>query len=116
MPMKTMTNRFFCGDGRERLAMTDTKELLQRIAALRMRLHTDAEPTASSRTPDPLHAIESKVHSGAVHNGLIESSLRSADRSVAAAPSPATLRLTGRGARLLRKGHELLQALRKIAD
>ncbi len=90
--------------------MTDTKELLQRIAALRVRLGANGEPTP----PEPLQAVEEKVQRGAVHNALIESSLRSAGGSDPA--TPATLRLTSRGARLLRKGRELLQALRKIAD
>lgn len=85
--------------------MSDTQELLQRIAALRSRLSTDAEPTA----------IEDKVQRGTVHNALIESTLRSADAGEAV-HVPTTLRLTGRGARLLRKGRDLLQALRIIAD
>ena len=94
-------------------AMTDTKELLQRITALRSRLNANTEPTASS-PHDSLRAVEERVQRGAAHNTLIESSLRSADSNGQATPT--TLRLTGRGARLLRQGRELLQALRKIAD
>jgi HD-GYP domain-containing protein (c-di-GMP phosphodiesterase class II) len=96
--------------------MTDTKELLQKIAALRMRLNTSAEPSASTGAADPLAAIEDKLQRGAAHNTLIESSLHAAGSSEPAPTMPATLRLTGRGARLLRKGRELLQALRRIAD
>jgi HD-GYP domain-containing protein (c-di-GMP phosphodiesterase class II) len=96
--------------------MTDTKELLQRIAALRMRLNTSAEPSASTGAVDPLAAIEDKLLRGAAHNTLIDSSLHSPGSSESAATMSATLRLTGRGARLLRKGRELLQALRRIAD
>jgi HD-GYP domain-containing protein (c-di-GMP phosphodiesterase class II) len=95
-------------------AMIDTKELLQKIAALRTRLHTESAPSTSAA--DPLRAIEDKVQRGAVDNALIESSLRSADSSESASALPASVRLTGRGARLLRKGRELLQELRKIAD
>lgn len=95
--------------------MTDTKELLQRIAALRTRLNSGAEPApAVSAAADPLHAVAEKVQRGAMHNTLIESSLRSAEATEPAiAP---TLRLTARGARLLRQGRDALQALRKIAD
>ena len=96
--------------------MTDTKELLQKIAALRTRLNTNAEPTASSGTRDPLRSIEDKVQRGAQYNTLIENSLRSAEPKDSTSTVPTSLRLTGRGARLLRKGQELLQALRKIAD
>jgi HD-GYP domain-containing protein (c-di-GMP phosphodiesterase class II) len=96
--------------------MTDTKELLQKIASLRMRLNTNAEPTASTGTRDPLRSIEDKVQRGAQYNTLIENSLRSAEPKEPAATVPTSLRLTGRGSRLLRKGQELLQALRKIAD
>lgn len=86
--------------------MTDTKQLLQRIAALRTRLSESA-----GSNPD---ALADKVERGGEHNALLEGSLRSADP--APATVPATLRLTGRGARLLHKGRELLQALRKVAD
>src|SRR6516225_6865585 len=96
--------------------MTDTKELLQKIAALRMRLNTSAEPSASTGAADPLAAIEDKLQRGAAHNTLIESSLHAAGSSEPAPTMPATLRLTGRGARLLRKGRELLQGLRRIAE
>jgi HD-GYP domain-containing protein (c-di-GMP phosphodiesterase class II) len=94
--------------------MTDTKELLQRIAALRMRLNIGAEPAPAASAQDPLHAVAEKVQRGAVHNTLIESSLRSAEATEPAlAP---TLRMTARGARLLRQGRDALQSLRKIAD
>jgi HD-GYP domain-containing protein (c-di-GMP phosphodiesterase class II) len=108
--MITGNESFHRAEGTEIVAMTDTKELLQKIAALRMRLNTNAEPTG---VWDPLRAIEDKVQRGTVHNALIESSLRSAEP---APTMPAALRLTGRGARLLRKGRELLQALRTIAE
>ncbi len=90
--------------------MTDTKELLQRISALRMRLNQGAEAAA----PIAMRSLEEKVKRGAEQHSLIEGTLRSAEPSAPAAP--ALLRLTGRGARVLRKGRDLLLALRKIAD
>lgn len=91
--------------------MTDTKLLLQKIAALRSRL--DAEATA---TGDPAGAIEEKVRRGAVHNALIEHSLRVAEMADPKSPTSPVLRLTARGARVLRKGRDLLHALRALAD
>lgn len=98
--------------------MIDTKIILQKIGALRLRLNTSAEPAATAaaptRAPDPLRAVAEKIQRGAQHHALIESSLKSAEPSAPAIP--VSLRLTGRGARLLRKGQEMLQALRKTAD
>jgi HD-GYP domain-containing protein (c-di-GMP phosphodiesterase class II) len=85
--------------------MTDTKLLLQKIAALRTRLDSDTEPVG---------AVEEKVQRGAMHNALIEHSLRMAEANEPT--SPTAMRLTARGARLLRKGRELLHMLRGIAD
>src|SRR5437773_2547681 len=89
--------------------MTDTKELLARIAALKERLGTSSPATAH-----PHRALDEKVQRRALHNPLIESTLRSAN------PEQPTLmptvRLTARGARVLRQGKELLQALRAIAN
>ncbi len=96
--------------------MTDTKELLQRIAALRSRLNTSSEPTATASASDALRAVADKVQQGAHHHALIESSLRSAEPNAPNQAAPGELRLTGRGARLLRKGREMLQELRTIAD
>jgi HD-GYP domain-containing protein (c-di-GMP phosphodiesterase class II) len=92
--------------------MTDTKELLQKIAALRMRLDTSGEPAAAL---EPLRAIEDKVKRGMAHNTLIEGSLRAGEADRPPPALPTSMRLTGRGGRLLRKGRELLQALRTIA-
>ena len=92
--------------------MTDTTELLRKIAALRLSANTSAEPT----TVEPLQAIEEKVQRGTVLNSLIENSLRAAETHPPAQAVPPAMRLTARGARLLRKGRELLQALRTIAD
>ena len=91
--------------------MTDTKELLRKIAALRMRL--DSEESATS-TNDPVCAVAEKVQRGNVHNALIESTLHEAQAGKSASgPAP---RFTARGARLLRQGRDALQTLRTIAD
>jgi hypothetical protein len=111
--------------------VSDTKTLMQKIAALRQRLVPPAV-TPAAVTPltgpaepadapavriDPAHAVEEKVRQGAWHNRLIDRTLRphdAADVSAYAATLPP--QLTASGARLLRKGRELLQALREIAD
>jgi HD domain len=92
--------------------MSDTAELLERITALKTRLTSNAE-TSDGR--DPLRAMQEKVQRGNFDNALIESSLRSAEGGESV-HVPVTLRLTGRGARLLRTGRELLQSLRTIAN
>jgi HD-GYP domain-containing protein (c-di-GMP phosphodiesterase class II) len=93
--------------------MTDTKELLQRIAALRQRL-TQGEPASVPRDvkDNPARSLEAQVQRGARHNTLLDSAIRTAEP---ATPVPA-VRLTARGARVLRQGRELLQALRKISE
>lgn len=92
--------------------MTDTKELLARIAALKGRL--TQEPDTGAQNPD--RAIEEKARKGAEDNAQIDSTLRAANAGDGSPGMPATLRLTGRGARLLRRGRDLLQALRGIAN
>src|SRR5260370_25884752 len=96
--------------------MSDTKELLQKIAALRQRLGPVAAPpsdAAGVRT-DPAHAVEEKAEQGGLHNRLIDRALRPLDPAAQAAPLP--VRLTASGAPLLVKGRDLLQALRAVAD
>lgn len=93
--------------------MSDTKELLARIAALRDRLNKSAEAAPAAAAAESLRAVAEKVQHGGVHNMLIESSLRFAE---AGEPAPAAPRLTARGQRLLRQGRDALQALRTIAD
>jgi len=95
------------------VGMMDTKLLLQKIAALRTRLDEDAARAATTQSGES--ALEKKVQQGATHNRLIESALRIA-AVPEATPTAGPARLSGRGARLLRKGREALQALRAIAD
>jgi response regulator RpfG family c-di-GMP phosphodiesterase len=98
--------------------MTDTKELLQRIAALRQRLNQTAEPTLPTRAltsaADPLRVIEERIHKGAHQSAMIDRTIQAAEPSAASVPS--LVKLTARGARLLRHGREMLQALRKVSE
>ncbi len=89
--------------------MTDTKQLLERIAALRTRLDDGTDAPGN-----PGAALAEKVQRGAVHNGLIEHALHIAESHEPAPPT--AMRLTARGARLLRKGRDLLHSLRSVAD
>src|SRR5262245_18411514 len=117
--------------------MSDTKELLQKIAALRLRLDqaqglmreasaaagaaavgasavgasaagaSTAAPSASAV------ALEEKVQRGGWHNTLLDVALRGAEPG----EKPALpTRLTQRGARLVHRARELLQQLKALAD
>lgn len=90
--------------------MSEAKGLLERIASLRARL---AEPPLGLRE-DPRHRLDETVQQGAWHNQLLDRALRPLDPEAAIATLPP--RLTARGARLLQKGKELLQALRALAE
>ncbi len=102
--------------------MSDAKELLQKIATLRLRLDQaqglvrDANTTATALTAqsgDAVAALEQKVQRGGWHNTLLDSALRSGeggDKPVL--PS----RLTLRGARLVKRARDLLQELKAVAD
>jgi hypothetical protein len=101
--------------------MSETKELLEKIAALRQRLGAEPPlpvPRAADAPQvriDPPHDVGESVRRGAWHSRLIDRSLRPHDPAVQAPPMlPA--RLTASGARLLKKGRDLLQALRAMAD
>jgi HD-GYP domain-containing protein (c-di-GMP phosphodiesterase class II) len=87
-------------------SMMDTKLLLQKIAALRTRLDADVAP----------RALEQKVQQSATHNRLIETALNPADPGETSGSEAGAMRLSARGARLLRKGRESLAALRAIAE
>src|SRR5579884_4200813 len=90
--------------------MSDAKGLLERIATLKTRL---AEGPASANVrQDPTHRVEEMVQQGAWHNHLLDRALRPLDAPVDSLPP----RLTARGARLLKKGKELLQALRALTE
>jgi hypothetical protein len=97
-------------------AMRNTKELLQKIAALRQ--HVGPQPAApgheTSPATDPAEALKEKVEQGTWHNRLIDRTLRAAGSTAAAAPLP--IQLTASAQRLLLKGRSLLQALRELAN
>ena len=94
--------------------MTDTKELLRRIAALRLRLNS--EPSPENGTADPARAIQVKLQNGAAQAAHIDGALRSALPADPGGLDVEPVRVSGRGVRLLRKGREALHALRTIAD
>ncbi len=92
------------------VGMSDTKSMLQKIAALRERLMPIAPPPepptdAPAVRTDPAHAVAEKILQGGWHNRLIDRTLRVHDPAGDASP-PAIMppRLTASGARLLRKG------------
>lgn len=102
--------------------MSDAKELMQKIASLRLRLDqaqglmreaNATAPALSAQSNDALAALEQKVQRGGWHNTLLDSALRAAE----GADKP-TLpsRLTMRGARLVQRARELLQQLKALAD
>lgn len=112
--------------------MTDTQELLKRIAALRVRLdqaqglmhEADAaaaqlvgEGAPQNGTSDfaqRVAALDQKVRHAAWHGSLLDSALR----PLTDAPDPAAAppRLIGRAARLLQRGRDLLHDLRSLLD
>ncbi len=104
--------------------MTDTQELLKKIAALRGRLDQAHRLVAAGGTiasqpseegQDPGKPLDTKVRAGTWHAGLLDGTLRQlAGEAPTQAPLPS--RLTARGARLLKRGRELLDELRGLLD
>jgi HD-GYP domain-containing protein (c-di-GMP phosphodiesterase class II) len=105
--------------------MTDTKEILKKIAALRVRLDqarnqpaAGAPPLSSPEEPQQRNAaadLDAKVRAGAWHNALIDTTLRQISGEASTAP-PMPPRLTARGARILKRGRELLGQLRDMLE
>src|SRR5262245_22312730 len=94
-------------------AMNDTKALLQKIAALRLRL--DQASTRTTLAQASPATLKEKVQQGAWHNTLLTATLAAAaadDKPLMPLPP----RLTARAARLLQQGRELLHDLRTLAD
>lgn len=98
--------------------MSDTKELLQKIAALRLRLDQaqglvrDTRPATEESSGSP-PALEEKVQRGGWHNSLLDGVLRGAEP---AEKPPLPARLSQRGARLVHRSRELLQQLKALAE
>src|SRR5882757_4929923 len=88
-----------CNDSSQRAdgdAMMETKLLLQKIAALRMRLDEDQAPAVA--VEDPVRVLEHKVQKGALHNRLIENALKTAEPAEATQSEQIPTRLSARGA------------------
>ncbi len=83
--------------------MSDTKELLRKIAALRTRISQPASATAT---------LDDKAQQSARSNLLLERTLAQPGAKSEALPT----RLTARGARLLQQSRDSLQTLRGLAD
>jgi HD-GYP domain-containing protein (c-di-GMP phosphodiesterase class II) len=110
--------------------MSDTQELLGKIAALRQRLEQarglveDAGSAAAAlvggaaERADPVHHLSQKVALGAHHSALLDSSLRQAPAVVGPAEQegPLPSHLTARACRLLPRVRDLLGDLRQLAD
>jgi hypothetical protein len=96
--------------------MTETQEILRRIAALRTRLDRasgavhEAEP-APAETADA-EQVQKKIERGAREAALVDSALRPLKSNGETLPR----RLTARALRLLHQGRELLAALRGLAE
>jgi HD-GYP domain-containing protein (c-di-GMP phosphodiesterase class II) len=106
--------------------MTETQVLLTKIAALRQRLEQaqglvqDAKSAATAlmENGEGALALERRVTAGAWQQLLLETTLRQIVGASSTTNDNAGLpaQLTSRGARLLRRAHELLGQLRTIAD
>jgi len=103
--------------------MTDTKEILKRIAALRLRLdqaqgqgHTaTASPAPTQgKEEDRTSVLEEKVRTGTWHNVLLDGTLRQISGETTAPLLPP--KLTARGSRVLKRGRELLGQLREMLE
>jgi HD-GYP domain-containing protein (c-di-GMP phosphodiesterase class II) len=100
--------------------MADSRELLQRISALRHRLDQaqsllrEPEKTAPNAGAAAAEKLQDKVRVGAWHHHLLDAALRPlADHN---APATMPARLTLRALRILEKGKELVHDLKALAD
>ncbi len=94
--------------------MSDTRELLAKIAALRQRLeqaHGRAENGG-----DRVRLLERRLSDGAAHDTLLDASFRQLTAAPLEETPVAPRRLTARARRLLEVGHGLLHQLRALAD
>src|SRR5262245_25512380 len=106
--------------------MSETQELLTKIAALRQRLEqaqsivqdAGSAVAALSNHVDPIHTLLQKTARGGQQQKLLDATLRPLSDATAVGGDGAALpaSLTSRAARLLRRTHELLGQLRGVAD
>jgi len=98
--------------------MSDAKELMQKIASLRLRLDQAQAlmreaGAAAPAQPGDAAALEQKVQRGGWHNALLDSALRATESpDKPALPS----RLTMRAARLVQRARDQLQQLKALDD
>ncbi len=104
--------------------MTDTKDILKRIAALRVRLdHSqiqDTGPADRSLNEEPhvvsaIAALEEKVGTGAWDSKILDDNLRQIS-GVGSGTAPLPPKLSARGGRVLKRGRELLHQLRDMIE
>jgi len=102
--------------------MKDPKELLQRIAALRVRLDMAPRPldeTIAAIADGPATAtatLEEKVAEGRTAHFHLDRSLRTIDEQPSFDIRTLPERLTAAGARLLKQAREMLHDLRSLAE
>jgi hypothetical protein len=96
--------------------MSDTRELLQKIAALRLRLDQAQGLAQDVLTAGPRQAtaaLEEKVQRGHWHHALLDGALRPFEKS---GPAPLPHRLTYRAAKVVHAARDLLAQLRALAE
>ena len=108
--------------------MMDTKELLKRISALRDRLDQSRETIGPATAAllesddtacdDPVQAFQRKVELGSWETFLLDGSMRQLSDATKPAGENELLPslLTSRGVRVLKRGKDLLQELRQLAE
>ena len=109
-----MLNKVFCPFAKRGALMTDTKEILKKIAALRLRLD-QAKTTGRQSTVHEVQpaVLEEMVVTGTRHSSLLDGTLRQISNETT---SVMPARLTARGARLLKRGRDLLHQLREMLE
>jgi hypothetical protein len=102
--------------------MSSTQVLLEKIAALRQRLvyagtahaaDVAPMPSAPGTEAEAVKALERKVAVGYWQSSLLDSALPTTEAAAADETRP-PIRLTARSARLLQRGRDLLQELRRL--
>jgi putative nucleotidyltransferase with HDIG domain len=95
------------------MAMSDTRQLLGRIAALRKRLD---QSVVSADEPAKLAEAVHRIESAAAHDTLVDAALRPATAAVEEQSVPRPKQLTSRARRVLERGRDLLAKLRNLAE
>jgi hypothetical protein len=96
--------------------MSDTRELLQKITSLRLRLDQAQGLGQEALTTGPqaaTAALDDKVQRGNWHHALLDGALRPFEKS---GPAPLPHRLTYRAAKVVHAARDLLAQLRALAE